>query len=293
MARRRISPAQLRSQLRQAQNKQRQAITKFNQAVRRYNQGVKTAVNRYNQEVRAHNARVRAHRQRVRQELARLNSRSSSTRYTTFRVSVQTVHDAYVRYEAQVGAEPEDARHAAILDLAEREDANSLAVMNALLDEERDTDEDSEALRETQIADELRMISGDLDARWRGAVYALSPKNPDAARHFCTSARAVFVQMLELQAPDREVLSAMPSCETTQAGQPTRRSKIRYVLSKKGLAVESLEDFVQRDVENVLELFGVFNSGTHGPAGRYDLRKLTAIKTRVEEGLLFLSSIVA
>lgn len=290
---RRISISQLRSLLRQAQSRQQQAVNKINQGIRRYNQGVRSAVNKYNQEVRAHNARVRAHRQRVRQELTRLSSRLATTRYSTFRVSVQTVHDAYIGYEAQVGVEPDDPRHATLLDLAEREDANSLAVMNALLDEERLTDEDSEGLRQTQITDELRVISEDLDSRWRGAVYALSPRNPDAARHFCTSAREVFVQILDLRAPDGEVLRAMPSCDKTQTGEPTRRWKIRYVLSKKGLELETLADFVQRDVENVLELFAVFNSATHGPAGKYDLGKLSAIKTRVEEGLLFLSSIVA
>jgi hypothetical protein len=288
---RRISPSQLRSQLRQAQNKQRQAINKFNQAVRNYNRGVKSAVDNYNREVRAHNARVRAHRQRIQNELNRLRSRSHSvlTHHATFRVSVQTVHEAYVRYEAAADADP---RHSALLDLAEQEDANSLAVMNALLDEEQQSDVLSEDLRQTKITSELSTIAPGIDSRWRGALYALHPGNPDAARHFCTSARELFVQILDVKAPDAEVL-AMPSCERTQTGQPTRRSKIRYVLSKKGLATDTLEDFVQQDVQNIIELFGVFNSGTHGPAGAYDLPKLTAIKSRVEDGLLFLARVVS
>ena len=290
---RRIPLSQLRSQLRQAESRQRQAINKINQEIRRHNQGVRSAVNKYNHDVRTHNARARANQQRVKQELAKLNSRLASPRYATFRVSVQTVHDAYIRYESHAGVEPADPRHAEILDLAERENANSLAVMNALLDEERFTDEGAKGLQETQITGELLAVSPDLDSRWRGAVYALSPRNPDAARHFCTSVREVFVQILDLKAPDDEVLGTTPSCERTQEGKPTRRAKVRHILARKGFVVESLANFVQQDVENVLELFRVFNSGTHGPAGTYDLGRLSAIKTRAEDGIMFLAKLVA
>ena len=293
MARRRINASQLRSKLRQLENKQRQAVNRYNQAVRNYNSKLRTAVNQYNQAARAHNARVRANRQRLKSELAKLARQTTTTRYTTFRVSVESVHDAYVRYDARFGDTPDDPRHTELLDLAERESANSVAVMNALLDEGGEGQGDGDELRGTTITTELSCVSPDLEARWRGAVFALSPQNPDAARHFCTSAREVFAQMLDLRAPNNEVLQATPSCEKTQQGHPTRRAKIHHVLARKGMAVAELEEFVQRDVENVLELFGVFNTATHGPAGRYDMRKLSVIKTRVEEGIQFLSSVVA
>ena len=292
MARRRINASQLRSKLRQLESNQRQAVNRYNQAVRNYNSKLRTAVNQYNQAARAHNARVRANRQRLKSELSKLASQTTA-HYSTFRVSVESVHDAYVRYDARFGDTPEDPRHTELLDLAERESANSVAVMNALLDEGDEGQADGDELRGTTITTELSCVAPDLDARWRGAVFARSPQNPDAARHFCTSAREVFVQMLDLRAPNNEVLQAMPSCEKTQQGHPTRRAKIHYVLAKKGMAVAELEEFVQRDVENVLELFGVFNTATHGPAGRYDMHKLSAIKTRVEEGIQFLSSVVA
>lgn len=288
--RRRISSSQARSRM-------RQAVNKVNQAIRKYNRETKAAVDKYNREVRAHNARVRAHRQRVKQEFAKLKQRSTSTtthvRYTPLRVSAQTVHEAYVRYEAHVGVEPANPWHAETLDLAEREDANILAVTNALLDETPVAEEEApESLQETAITDELRSISTDLDQRWRGAVYALSPQNPDACRHFCASTREVFTQMVHLKAPDEAVLEAFPSCEVTERGKPTRRSRIRYALSMKGMNVEELEDFVERDIGNILELFDVLNSGTHGAAGKYNLTRLKAIKTRAEEGLMFLARIV-
>ena len=79
---RRVTPSQLRSQLRQAQAKRKQAIDKLNRDVRTYNQKVRSEVNRYNQavnqynaKVRAHNSRVRANRNRLRQELANWHAR--------------------------------------------------------------------------------------------------------------------------------------------------------------------------------------------------------------------------
>ncbi len=284
---RRISRSQLRSKLNQLKSKQRQAINDYNRAVRKVN----SAINQYNSKARAHNARVRANRQRLKSELNRLASRSANTRTVTYRVSVRSVYDAYTRYESQVGPEPADPRHAAWLDLAERESANSAAVANALLDEAA-TDEAAVDPRQTEIEDQLRAISPDLDQRWRGAVFSLSPENPDAARHFCTSTREVFAQILEVTAPDESVTASDPSCERTQAGKPTRRSKIRYVLRRKGVEAESLEEFVQTDIDNIIELFNELNSGTHGHAGRFDLRQLAAIKTRAEHGILFLASIV-
>lgn len=38
--------------------------------------------------------------------------------------------------------------------------------------------------------------------RWKGALFSLSPTNPDAAQHFCTSAREVLTSMLDIAAPD-------------------------------------------------------------------------------------------
>jgi hypothetical protein len=45
---------------------------------------------------------------------------------------------------------------------------------------------------------------------------------------------------------------------------------------------------VDADVDNVLDLFGIVNAGTHGVAGTYDIDALTAIKRRVEDAIRFL-----
>ncbi len=138
----------------------------------------------------------------------------------------------------------------------------------------------------------MRGVSTDLDDRWNGAVFSLNPQNPDAARHFCTSAREILTQILQLKAPDADVIALLPDCDRTPDGSPTRRSKIRYFLARRDMAAENLEQFVEDDIENIVQLFNVFNKGTHGAAGTFDLSQLDAVKKRVENGIMFLTEII-
>lgn len=291
---RRISTSQFRSKLRQAEQKQRQAINRYNQAVRTHNQKLNQAINQYNQEVRAHNARVRAYRQKLTSALNRLKSLSATTttRHITFRTSVTTLHERYTRFEEHSAPRYEDTANAHIVDLVDREDANNLDVMNALLSGEEAGEQDQSGIEGTTIGTELVKISPELDARWKGAIYALNPRNPDAARHFCTSAREIFTQILETKAPDNEVLATLPGCDLTEQGKPTRRSKIRFFLHRRGLNDTYLEEFVEEDMENIVQLFRVFNDGTHGSAGVFTFTQLVSIKRRVEDGIAFLANVI-
>lgn len=286
----RINMTQLRSKLRQAQSKQRQAISRYNQKVR----DLKRTIYNYNRQVRAYNARQRANQQRLRMELAKLQ-RQSTTRYVTFRTSVTTVHRAYTSLEESASRRALTPQENFFLDLSEREVANSIEVLNTLLDSERMPYDEGrlETLQQTSITDEIAIVSEELDSRWRGALYSLSPRNPDAARHFCASSREIFTGILELKAPDDAVLTTMPDCSTTDRGNPTRRSKIRYLLQAKEAEFGALVEFVDTDVQNILDLFDLLNAGAHGEAGQYDLCQLLAIKQRVEDGLVFLSRIAA
>ncbi len=291
---RRISTSQLRSKIRQAEQKRRQAINRYNQAVRTYNQKLNRAINQYNQEARAHNARLRANRHKLTSALNRLKSLSTAntTRHVTFRTSVTNLHERYTRFEEHSAPRYEDTANAHIVDLVDREDANNLDVMNALLSDEDTSKHEQFEIEGTTIGTELTRISPDLDARWKGAIFSLNPHNPDAARHFCTSAREIFTQVLETKAPDDEVLATLPGCDRTDQGKPTRRSKIRYFLYRRGLNDSYLEEFVEQDMENIVQLFRVFNDGTHGSAGTFTYPQLVSIKRRVEDGISFLANII-
>lgn len=289
---RRMTQSQYYSMIRQAEQKRRQEINKYNQAVRKHNQNVKRAVDNFNREVRTYNARVRTNRQRVINELNRLKSQSRTTQYKVFRTSVQTLHTSYERLESQGKNKQLTDVQNFFYDLSEREAANNLQVMNSLLAENDDETQITGELQNIKIVEELNRISPELNARYRGAVFSLSPQNPDAARHFCTSTREIITKIINLKAPDNEVIQLFPNCDRTQDGKPTRRSKIKYFLNHKQISDGYLEDFVDSDVDNIIELFKVFNEGTHGGSDTYSHNQLLSIKTRVEDGILFLCELV-
>ena len=170
---RKVTPSQFKNMIRQAQNKQRQAINKYNQEARRHNQKAKQAVDKYNREVRSYNARVRAYRQKLKNELTKLSRQPTRTSYVVFRTSVTTLHESYTRLEHRAETQQLGPRFDHVLDLSEREASNNIEVMNALLGDEPDQQHPAEEQIISTLTDELRSISGDLDDRWKGAVFSL------------------------------------------------------------------------------------------------------------------------
>lgn len=295
-----MTPAQIRAALQKAQRDQKRAVDNYNREVRKRNAAVKKAVGDYNRAVRNYNSKARAHnrevenqRRRLRQEINRLNSRPASTTFVTYRASTQTFVDVYDRAEAGVAAGPASRADHRFLDLVSDEAANSVYLANAL-DGDGDPEDDftEDDLRAPSMEAELGHFGTDLSQRWVGALFALSPSNPDAARHFCTSAREVVITMLDSSASDREVKQHDPSCELTDAGAVTRRSKVSYLLRRHGVESVDVADAVEEDVANLLSLFRTFNEGTHGRAGRFSVTELSAIRTRVESAIRFVHTVV-
>lgn len=303
----RRSPAQIRAELRRADQKARQAVSNYNREVNKYNADRRRAVNdynagvrkvsqaidRYNRDARAHNARVRANRARLQQEIRRLESSQSRTVVRVeYGASVSSLAKSFHRLE-------ERASNAAwsgtdLLDYSGGETANSVAALNAFLDDApttEATDAEVEELQETAVGQELAVLDADLSARWHGALFALHPRNPDAARHFCTSAREMLSDMLEIVAPSHLVEAYDPSCDRTENGTVSRRARIRFCLRRSGAYGPELEDFVEKDITNVLALFREFNDGTHGSAGRFTLAQLRALKIRAEDAIRFIMRI--
>ena len=288
---RRVSRSQIQSQIRQVQTRQRQATNRYNSAIREFNR----AVGDYNRKARAHNARMRANRARLQRELQRLSRTPPSTvgRYRRYHQSVTALQQSFGRLEAtaEAGAWTGDD---ALFEMSEGEAANSVAALNALVTETphvAPTEREIAELQATTLGDELSQIDPDLDERWRGALFALHPSNPDAGRHFCTSAREMLDTMLTQAATDSDVFAANPNAARTENGSPTRRSRVEFCLNRTASFDDSLAAFVDADIKNVMRLFEEFNRGTHGRAGRFDLVQLRAIKRRVEDAVRFVSRI--
>lgn len=279
--------SQFKSKMRQLENKQRQAINNYNRAVRQYNNSVKKAISDYNTFVRNYNSAVRRNRQIINREISKLQSHSSTR--TTFTVSLDAMQQYYSAVNSYYGeGVPVNQHQDRILDLIEQEQANSVITANAVENNEYP----EENTEDIEIGNKLLLVSQDLNDRWKGAVFSLDPNNPDACRHFCTSARELFTDFIELKAPDIEVFAFNPNCAKTERGNATRKEKIKYMLRNTQLN-DSVVNFVESDIDNILELFHVLSDGTHGIAGRYDDKKLMQVKKRVEQGIYFLCEIAA
>ena len=290
---RRISQSQFRSQLRQAQNKQRQAIQKYNSEVRKFNAEQKRRVDNYNRAASEYNRAVNDYKRRRREylrklqsALQKLSSQSANTRYANLRRSATSLSTAYDQLD-RGNADP------FLSDLAERETANSVGVVNALLEDDYETGSVIDDLKYSRITDSLSAFSRELGRRWSGALFSLDSANPDAARHFCTSSREIIAQILNTEAPDDKVLAHNPNCQLTDHGTPTRRAKIQYCLERNGLGNQDLEDFMDANVGDLTTLFRELNSGAHGVAGKFTLSQLSVIKGRVEDSIEFICQVVA
>lgn len=268
----------------------REGNRKARQAVVQHNNNVRQAVANHNNEVRAYNARVRANRQRLQSAILQYNARSSQARYVTVQQSVTSLRSAYERLEERAEAGSYGAEFNELLDLSERETANSFDAYNAL-EEDQESEQESDE-EDTVFLGDLSSMSADYAARWEGAVYSLSPKNPDAARHFCTSSREILISLIETNAPDDEVIKENPNYSKHVDGRPDRRSKIQFILGLRGLKKTPLSEFVDHDVDDILKLITEFNRGTHGSAGKFSLGQLLQLKRRVRDGIGFVVTIL-
>ena len=281
----RFNKSQVKSKIRHIQNK-------YNQEMRKVERQINHKINDYNREVKRQNSKLRQNQSKINSELMKLQRNSRIRVSSTYKISVINVNQSYDRLSQKYDFEDNSNRYRNFLEKIEEENANNLEVANVILNNDEINNE-SYSLEENIVSNKLLNISEDLDNRWKGAIFSLNPKNPDATRHFCTSTREIFIQIIDTKAKDKDVIDAFPDCEKTNNGTVSRRSKIKYLLHKKGVNDIDIENFVHTDIENILSLLYELNGGTHGQAGKYSINQLKSIKKRVENGLNFLCEYVA
>jgi len=273
------------SQINRLKQQTRRAENEMNRAINKCNRDMRNAFNKYNASVRQYNSNVRRNKQIISNELRKLNSLPSvSTSYTISSRNMQTYYDEINAFYSEGIEVTPKQNH--ILDLVEQEQANSLITENYI---ERDNAPE-ESPEDIEIGNKLALVSDDLNNRWKGAVFALNPNNPDATRHFCTSTREIFTEFLEIKAPDEKVFAYNPQCVKTDRGNATRKEKIKYMMRNTNFD-DSVVSFVEADIKNILELNHLLSGGTHGPAGKFTFEKLIQVKKRVEQGIIFLCEI--
>lgn len=286
---RRVTPAQYRSMVNRVINEYNRAARQHNAKVRRAVDGYNRQVRAVNREIRAHNARVTENRRRLRAAIADFNRARNTritTRTTTYFTAVRVLHESYERVEESAPGTWLESRDD-ILDLAQAETANSVRLADAA----GSTSAVAAPEADLEVESRLRDFDDDLALRWSGALFALNERNPDAARHFSASCREILTQMIDRAAPDADVLAAGASALTPE-GRPTRRAKLAYWLVQAERASDELAAFADADVVEVIELFKVFNDGTHGDAAVFSHQHLRLIRARVEGAITFLHALL-
>ncbi len=286
---RRVTPAQYRSMVNRAINEYNRAARQHNAQVRRAVDGYNRQVRSVNREIRAHNARVTANRRQLRAAIADFNrarKTTITTRTTTYFTAVRVLHESYERVEESAPGTWLESRDD-ILDLAQAETANSVRLADAA----GSTLAVAAPEADPEVESRLRDFDDDLALRWNGALFALDERNPDAARHFSASCREILTQMIDRAAPDADVVAASAAALTPE-GRPTRRAKLAYWLVQSERASDELAAFADADVVEVIELFKVFNDGTHGDAAVFSHQHLRLIRARVEGAITFLHALL-
>lgn len=168
---------------------------------------------------------------------------------------------------------------------------NGAVLTHSVSSAELDEFDNSDVASETEEVLEylLSRLDPNLVQLLHGARQTLTSTNPDRIRHFSASLRELLTHILHMLAPDDEIREWSISPRDFEKGRPTRRARLRYICRE--IDHEPFDEFVNKDIEAVLEFFQLFHQGTHRIAARFTNRQLKALQMRVESAMRFLVEI--
>jgi predicted pPIWI-associating nuclease len=161
---------------------------------------------------------------------------------------------------------------------------------------EDELEEESEEV-ERQIAivleDELQAMLARLDAGLvnmiKGAREALHSTNADRVRHLITSYRELNMHVLHLLSPDRAVEEWSTSPDDFANGRPTRKARLKFIC--RNINQGAFDDFVDKDIEMMVQVFDFLNKGTHEITTNFTESQLRALKVKAESSVQFMLAI--
>jgi hypothetical protein len=150
---------------------------------------------------------------------------------------------------------------------------------------EKDIQQETESILEKL----LERLNVELIVPLNGARHSLESTNPDKVRHFATSLRELFTHVLHALSPDDQVKSWSNSPKHFDRGKPTRRARLLYIC--RSLNHDPFSDFLEKDIDAVLEFLKLFQRGTHEIIPTYTDFQLKMMLVRMESALRFLLEI--
>lgn len=168
---------------------------------------------------------------------------------------------------------------------------NGAVLTHSVSSAELDDLDNSDVASETEEVLEylLSRLDPNLVKLLRGARQTLASTNPDRIRHFSASLRELLTHILHMLAPDDEIRDWSTSHQDFANGRPTRRTRLRYICRE--IDHGPFEQFVNKDIDAVLEFFQLFHEGTHKVVTQFTRQQLKALQVRVESAMRFLLEI--
>ncbi len=142
---------------------------------------------------------------------------------------------------------------------------------------------------ESVLEELLEKLNIDLVILWQGARHSLESTNPDRVRHFASSLRELFTHVLHALAPDKALKDWTNSPKHYDRGRPTRRARLLYICRL--FNHEPFSNFLEKDIDTVLEFLNLFQRGTHEIIPKYTDSQLKIMLIRMESTLRFLLEI--
>ena len=224
--------------------------------------------------------------------LADLDRNELLDAHTRFGAEYRTFFDDVSKDDVRVIELPKPLTE---LPAAEFANQASLVVSTSRVEYDDATDEAERAVSDelaTEAGDHLTVLvsdlSQDLTDLLRGARVAVESRPPDFVRHFATSFRELFTQVLQTVAPDDQVKAWTKDKQHYHNGRPTRRARLLYVIRD----VDSMfGGFLNADVDTALTFLDAFQKGTHGVRPDFSEDEILRMGRRME-GLLRLMLVV-
>lgn len=142
---------------------------------------------------------------------------------------------------------------------------------------------------ESSLEELIGNLNVELMGLLHGARQSLESINPDKVRHFATSLRELFTHVLHALSPDEKIKNWSSSPDHYDKGKPTRRARLLYIC--RSLNHDPFSDFLEKDIDAVLEFLRLFQRGTHEIISPYTDFQLKMMLVRMESTLRFLLEI--
>jgi hypothetical protein len=284
-----VSPAEYKRLVEQHNREQKRRIENYNREVKKINDHNKRVVNAHNTLVTKYNDTQRKNRQALNYAIQRYNTYRRTAHINTSYVVTHSVELLQQSYQVLNQHSEELSDSPLVRQYPEQEASNSIQLYNSVNGIDPGEYIEPITLQRSAVEEQLHLLSPELYKRWKGALFSLSPGNPDAARHFCSSVREIFTQVIDLKAPDKEVENNFLPI-TYHNNRPDRRSKIKYILLNNSVHSPEMENFLQDNINDLTRFYQELNDGTHGYTGKFDTQQLLKMKKRAEDSIIYLTA---